>query len=93
MDNAEMRQFSVGAVGFFSNRKAAKDLAKGIDVPQKSFVVVRENAVSYFGKSLAMRFLGQVDDLEDQSRVNHQLKVRMDVCVWVRVCVCVCLLS
>jgi hypothetical protein len=64
-ENEEMRQFSVGAVGFFSNRMGAEDLANSVNLPLKSFVVVEQNAVSYFGKSLAMRFLGQVDDMED----------------------------
>ena len=64
-ENEEMRQFSVGAVGFFSNRRGAEDLANSVNLPLKSFVVVEQNAVSYFGKSLAMRFLGQVDDMEE----------------------------
>jgi hypothetical protein len=55
-------QPSVGAVGFFSNRRGAKDLVSA-SLPPKTFVVVAENAVAYFGKTLSARFLGRVEDL------------------------------
>jgi hypothetical protein len=61
-ENVKQLQLSVGAVGVFSNRRGGKDLVSA-NFPPKTFVVVAENAVAYFGKSLSARFVGRVEDL------------------------------
>ena len=61
-ENVKQLQLSVGAVGVFSNRRGSKDLVSA-NFPPKTFVVVAENAVAYFGKSLSARFVGRVEDL------------------------------
>ena len=61
-ENVKQLQLSVGAVGVFSNRRGGKDLVSA-NLPPKTFVVVAENAVAYFGKTLSARFLGRVEDL------------------------------